>query len=281
MRPAPRPTDPSPASPLRRGARLPLVALLLALLFGAGLEGCGQLKKLKPGRARYKPTAVTKVLNVQIADLTPAIAARIAAANRPEWVTEARWAEVRKLYTQFDNAPLWLEEAGMKDRVRSLLAALEEAPDHALDTTAYPITEIRRAASETRLTDSASAIAIADADVLLTAAYVAYADDMLTGQVDPKTVSQSWHIGSNKTELDSALIRSLQDSDMTLSLREMAPQDQDYAALRVAYARYREIAAKGGWPEIPATGGAARMAGLHARLDAELAADSIGYVAAP
>jgi len=260
---------------------MPLVALLLALLAGAGLEGCTQLKKLKPGRAKYRPGAVTKVLNVQIADLTPAIVARIATANRPEWVTEERWAEVRKLYTRFENAPLWLEEAGAKDRVKSLLAALEEAPDHALDTTAYPITEIRRAASPARITDSASAVSVADADVLLTAAYVAYAADMLRGQVDPKTVSQAWHIGTNKTELDSALVRSLQDSDMTLSLREMAPQDQDYAALKVAYARYREVAAKGGWPDIPATGGTARMAALHARLDAEIAADSIGYVRAP
>jgi len=260
---------------------MPLVALLLALLFGAGLEGCTQLKKLKPGRAKYRPGAVTKVLNVQIADLTPAIVARIATANRPEWVTEERWKEVKKLYTQFENAPLWLEEAGAKDRVKSLLAALEEAPDHALDTTAYPITEIRRAASPTRITDSASAVSVADADVLLTAAYVAYAADMLRGQVDPKTVSQAWHIGTNKTELDSALVRSLQDSDMTLSLREMAPQDQDYAALKVAYARYREIAAKGGWPDIPTTGGAARMAAVEVRLDAEIAADSIGYVRAP
>lgn len=260
---------------------MPLVAVLVALLAGAGLEGCGQLKQLKPGRAKYKPQAVTRVLNVQVADLTPAIAARIEAAERPEWVTPDNWKEVKNLYAQFGNAPLWLEEGGVKDRVKALLAALDEAPDHALDTAGYPIDEIRRAASPTRITDSTSARAIADADVLLTAAYVAYAADMLRGQVDPKTVSQAWHIGRSKTELDSALVRSLQDSDMTLSLRDMAPQDQDYAALKVAYARYREIAAKGGWPTIPASGGAARMAALHARLEAELAADSIGFVPAP
>ena len=265
----------------RLAGRLPLVALLLVLLSLASLEGCSQLKKLKPGRAKYKPGAAAKVMNVRMADLLPAIGARIASADRPEWVTAENWAEVKKLYAEFGNAPLWLEEGGVKDRARALLAALREAPDHALDTTAYPISQIERVANEKRITDSSSANSIADADVLLTAAYVAYAADMLSGQVDPQTVSQAWHIGTNKTELDSALVRSLQDSDMTRSLREMAPQDQDYAALKVAFARYREIAAKGGWPEIPATGGAARMEAVHARLDAELAADSIGYVAAP
>ena len=274
------PTAGIPRASGRSGGRL--VALLLAgSVLVAGLDGCGEVKKLTHRRARYTPGTATKVLNVQMSDLLPAIATRIGSADRPAWVTPARWAEVKQLYARFGNAPLWLEEGGMKDRARSLVTALREAPDHALDTRAYPLSEIERVVSEKRITDSASANSIADADVLLTAAYVAYAADMLAGQVDPSSVSQAWHIGTNKTELDSALVRSLEDSDMTASLAEMAPQDQDYAALKVAYARYREIAAKGGWPKVGETRGAARDAALHARLDAELAADSIGYVAAP
>ena len=247
------------------------------MLLVAGADGCSKISKLRH-RAKYKPGAATKVLNVQMADLTPAIAARIESSDRPEWVTPERWKEVRNLYAQFGNAPLWLEEGGVKDRARSLLTALRAAPEHGLDTTAYPIAAIEKVASEKRITDASSANNIADADVLLTSAYVAYAADMLAGQVDPKTVSQAWHIGTNKTELDSALVRSLQDSDMTLSLSEMAPQDQDYAMLKTAYARYRDIAAKGGWPALPASGD--RSTALHVRLDAETAADSVGTIAA-
>jgi murein L,D-transpeptidase YcbB/YkuD len=267
-----------------RGRRRVFAPLLFALLLAAGADGCSKLSKithLGRKKVKYTPGTATKVLNVPMSALMPAIAARIESSDRPAWVTPERWKEVKALYTRFGNAPLWLEEGGMKDRAKSLLTALHQAPDHALDTTAYPISDIERVANEKRITDSASANSIADADVLLTAAYVAYAADMLAGQVDPKTISQAWHIGTNKTELDSALVRSLEDSDMTASLAEMAPQDQDYAALKVAYARYRDIAAKGGWPEIGATKGAARDAALHARLDAELAADSIGFVPAP
>ncbi|MDB4887646.1 MAG: ErfK/YbiS/YcfS/YnhG family protein [Gemmatimonadetes bacterium] len=278
---APRP--PGSARPRLRAVSV----LLLGILAVGTLDGCSKLKKvgskvahLGRHKVKYTPGTAEKVLNVPMSQLMPAIAARIGSADRPAWVTPARWTEVKALYTRFGNAPLWLEEGGMKDRAKALLTALHEAPEHALDTTAYPISEIERVASEKRITDSSSVNSIADADVLLTAAYVAYAADMLAGQVDPKSISQAWHIGTNKTELDSALVRSLEDSDMTASLREMAPQDQDYAALKVAYARYRDIAAKGGWPEVPAAKGPARDAALHARLDAELAADSIGFVAA-
>ena len=267
--------------PLHRARPRALSVVLAGLLAVGLLDGCGEVKKLTHRRARYKPGVATKVLNVQMADLTPAIAARIETADKPGWVTPERWKEVKRLYTQFDNAPLWLEEGGVKDRARALMTALHEAPEHALDTAAYPIAELERVASEKRISSAATANSIADADVLLTAAYVAYAADMLAGQVNPASISQAWHIGTNKTELDSALVRSLQDSDMAASLREMAPQDQDYAGLKVAYAKYRAISAKGGWPKVEGTKGAARDAALHARLDAELAADSIGAVAVP
>ena len=269
-------------SPPFRGVRPRTLPLLLAGLLAVGmLDGCGEVKKLAHRRGRYKPGVATKVLNVQMSDLTPAIAARIESADKPVWVTMDRWKEVKRLYTQFGNAPLWLEEGGVKERAKALMTALHEAPEHALDPSAYPIADLERVASEKRITSAASANSIADADVLLTAAYVAYAADMLAGQVNPASISQAWHIGTNKTELDSALVRSLQDSDMTSSLREMAPQDQDYAGLKIAYAKYRAIAAKGGWPKVEGTKGAARDAALHARLDAELAADSIGAVQAP
>src|SRR3712207_8915325 len=44
------------------------------------------------------------------------------------------------------------------------------------------------------------------ADVLLTAAYAALGEDLLTGQVDPKKVAgQSWFIDAQEEAVDSAL----------------------------------------------------------------------------
>ena len=261
----------APAAPRATPAHLrPLLLLGAAMLLLGGADAC----RIHPKRARFTPGPAEKVLNVNMADLQPAIASRIGKADRPAWVTPDRWSKVRAIYATFNNAPLWLEEGGAKDRAKALVEALRSAPEHALDTTAYPISAIERIASAKRLTDTASAASIADADVLLTSAYVAYAADMLSGQVDPTTVSQAWHIGTNKTELDSALVRSLQDSDMTLSLKEMQPQDPDYPVLVKAYAHFRKLAASGGWRPIPATAGPARDAAVRARLAASFVPDS-------
>ena len=240
--------------------------VLAGVLALAVLPGCKAVSK----RLRYSPRSVTKVLAVPTESLQPAIAANIGKEERPKWVTPDRWKRVRGLYATFDNAPLWLEEGGIKDRANALLEAIRMAPDHALDTTAYPVSEITALVNAKRLTDSASAKTLADADVMLTSAYVAYASDMLVGQIDPATVSQAWHIPAMPKELDSAIVRGIEGTDMKQALAEMAPQGDGYAELKDAYARYRKIAASGGWPAISSSSGPALVAAVAARVDPEL-----------
>lgn len=168
----------------------------------------------------------------------------------PSWITPERWKTVRALYAQYEYAPLWLEPDGIKDRASALLEALQSAPDHALRTDAYPIDSLRKWVNAKRIDSAATAQTIANADMLLTAAYVGYASDMLIGQVDPRTVSQSWHIPARVSAVDSALFATLQDSSMADGLGEMAPADSEYVLLKSEYARYREIVAKGAWKAV-------------------------------
>ena len=265
-------------SRLRRGARLfePGVHIALRLPYGALVlslalaQGCSQGAQPR----KYSPGSVERVLNVRAADLRAAIATRIGSDDRPPWVTPGRWQRVRATYQRFGNGPLWLEAGGVQARATALLDAVRAAPEHALDTAAYPLSAIERVVDAKRLTDTASAGTVADADVLLTSAYVAYAATMLAGQVDPKTVSQAWFIPASPQELDSAIVRGIEAPDMKASLAAMAPQDPDYNALKVAYARYRRIAASGGWPAVASGRDPVSRAALHARLAAEFEADT-------
>ena len=248
--------------------------MTVRVLYGAFVLALGVSLGCNGDNDRYSPQSVDRVLNVRSAELRAAIASRIGSADSPAWVTRSRWQRVRATYQRFGNAPLWLEQGGIQARATALLDAIRAAPDHALDAAAYPVSEIERVVDAKRLTDTASAGTVADADVLLTSAYVAYAADMLAGQVDPRTISQGWFIPASPQELDSAIVRGIESPDMKASLAAMAPQDPDYAALKEAYARYRRIAAAGGWPTVASGGGAAGSAAVHTRLAAEFEADT-------
>jgi murein L,D-transpeptidase YcbB/YkuD len=227
--------------PARIVRQLAFVALCAA-------AACG-----RQAEPRYVPQEVVEVLGVTADELSAAIRLRLDSAPPPSWITPDRWARARRLYTLFGDAPLWLEPEGAKERARALLAALDAAPEHGLLTDGYPIDSIRHVVENPRLagtTTGATAAMIAGADVLLTAAYVGYASDMLTGQVDPSTLSQSWHIRPTMAVVDSALAAALDDTSMATGLGAMAPQDAEYAVLRASYARYRQIADSGGWREI-------------------------------
>ena len=219
------------------------VRLLLPLGSLLVLAACGSGDPYVPGQA-------TDVLGVSMGAVRNAIALRVDSGKAPAWVSEDRWKRVRQLYTQWNNAPLWLEGEGVRDRATALLTALEQAPRHALATDAYPIDSIRRVVGSRDIDKGATAEALAEADVLMTAAFVGYATDMLTGQVDPRSVAQSWHIPARRTEVDSALIRTLQSASMEQGLAAMTPQEEGYLQLTQEYTRYQGIVSAGGWQRI-------------------------------
>jgi murein L,D-transpeptidase YcbB/YkuD len=218
-------------------------ALLLAVV--AGAASCKSHDKSK-----YVPQDVEAVLGVQASDVQAAIRLRVDSGKAPSWVPSYRWKRVQQLYANYQGAPLWMETDGVRERASALLAALDSAPSHALRTDAYPLDSIRRVVSSKKIDSGATAKDIANADVLLTAAYVGYASDMLTGQINPQSVSQSWYIPMRRAAVDSALTHTLQDSSIAEGLASMAPQDSEYTVLRRQYALYTEIVANGGWDSV-------------------------------
>src|SRR5688572_27272508 len=218
-------------------------------------------------RDPYVPGQAKEVMGVPMGAIRNSIAARVDSGTAPTWVTEAQWKRVQTLYANWKHAPLWLEPDGVRDRATALLKALEEAPKHALVTDQYPIDSMRSVVNDENLEKTDSPAALAAADLALTAAYVAYANDRLSGQIASETVRQSWHIPPRKNEVDSALVRTLQSPSMQEGLAAMAPQEEGYAQLTQEYARYQQIVAAGGWKELEGTG--ARRAVIAERLRAE------------
>jgi L,D-transpeptidase YcbB len=226
----------------------------------------------------YVPGESAEVAGVHMGAIRNAIAARLDSARAPSWITGDEWKRVKRIYALWNNAPLWLEPDGVRDRARALLTALERAPSHGLSTAHYPIDSVRLVVGKDEdINKGATAENLADVDVLLTAAYIGYAQDMLLGQVDPKATAQSWHISSRRTEVDSALVRTLQSPNMEEGLAAMAPAEQEYDQLRQAYTNYQTLAANG-WSEVSSS---SPKGDIVARLNVEgFQADSADLAAA-
>ena len=221
------------------------------LLIGAGAckgrhqaEAAGEVEPWTPP----KPDAIA---GVSADAVKGAIQQRLTGAT-PKAVATDTWRHVRALYAQFAGAPLWLDKTGLStDRVSELANALASADSDAIRVADYPISDLARAVTTLRANANPTADQLADADVLMTSTYAALGEDLLTGQITPSSVSQSWYINPREDHIDTALARTLREGPLDRSIQLIRPQDSGYDSLRVELMRYRVLAAKGDWPTIP------------------------------
>jgi murein L,D-transpeptidase YcbB/YkuD len=231
-------------------------AIRVAIIAGITLlSACGKVPlphKHRQITHNWKPAQVQTVAGVPAAAIDTAISQRLA-APRPKEVPANRWEHVQRLYKAYDGKALWMESEGPnRARTTALLQAVASADSDALRLDAYPLTELVQTIGEVRQSKTPSAQQLANADVLLTTAYIALSEDLLSGQTNPKTLAQDWHIDAGREQLDSAVALSLRSDSLDQGIALMRPQDEDYAALQKEMARFREIVNKGGWPTVPA-----------------------------
>jgi len=192
--------------------------------------------------------------------LPPAIAAALANVVAPAAsgrvpglsLDRAARALTRRLYERAGQRLLWLSDAGDSGRVDALVDALLQAPAQALRVKDYGLEALAEALQRARAQPTAAALA--DADVRLTAAFVAYGTDLLRGQIDPTTITSAWHIDPKQIEVGATLESVLAAADVPAALASLRPQDASYAALMASLADYRLIVGRGGWPMVPDVG---------------------------
>lgn len=236
-----------------------------------------------PAVSGWAPPRVNAVRGVGVESLRPAIALRLAAAP-PELINADQWRHVHTLYAAYDGAALWLDAGGLqRERGAALVTALLDATTDGLRLDKYPLDQMTRALDSLKATRAPAADQLADLDVLLTSAFVALGEDLLTGQVNPRTVTTDWHIDPREERVDSALTRAIRTDPLDQAVAMMRPQDPNYDALRKEIVRYRPIAARG-WTMVPAgptlrpgrLASATRLDSLRQRLREEgIAIDSV------
>ncbi len=199
----------------------------------------------------WAPAQLASVEGVPAPAIEAAIQKRLA-GSAPAKIDDDQWGHTKRLYKAYGNNALWLSPDGLhKDRTFALSNAVLQAEQDGMRMDVYPVGTLAQSIAAVQGTKKPTADQLADADIVLTASFAALGEDYLTGQVDPKTVAQSWHIDPQEENVDSALLRSLKNPALDKAIVTMRPADPNYAGLRKELDRFQKISVKGGWPVVP------------------------------
>src|SRR5206468_8604002 len=245
------------AAPITASLRSRMQILHGALLLGVAILGaCKGSESARAGKPEnpktWAPARLTSVEGVPATEIEAQMKTKLA-GPRPPKIDDDQWGHTRQLYRAYGDNPLWLSPDGLHEtRTKALTNAILGANTDGMRMDDYPIGALAQAIATLKQTKTPTADQLATADVRLTASYVALGEDLMTGQVDPRTVAQAWHVNSEEENVDSALARNLRYEHLDLALATLRPTDEDYSGLAKELQRWRVIVAKGGWQQIPA-----------------------------
>ena len=175
-----------------------------------------------------------------------------------------------RFYRPRDFTPAWDARDGGTDRAALLLETLATAEAHGLEPARYRLEAIRARQS------SSNGGPAAELDLLLTAAFLDYANDLRTGRLPPDRRDPDWGIPAARFDAVSALSEAIRrPATFPALVASLPPPAKDYARLVEALRRYRAGAARGDWPRVPpgaplrAGDDDARVSAVRARLAAE------------
>ncbi len=154
---------------------------------------------------------------------------------------------VSAFYRARGHAAVWLADAGpAAARLQALMAALAEAPAHALPAGRYGRAAL---AADLARIDAMGPAERAGLELALTEAFLTYARDVSSGVLEPERVDREIHhepIRPDRRALLEGLVAAGDPAEMIAAL---PPAHPDYARLRGRLAEYRRLAGTGAWAD--------------------------------
>ncbi|HMG12391.1 MAG TPA: L,D-transpeptidase family protein [Gemmatimonadaceae bacterium] len=235
----------------------PARTLVIGLVGLAFFAGCQRAETKGAGKTEnpqtWAPEKLSSVQGVPATEIEALIQKKLD-GPKLDRIDEDQWGHTKRLYKIYGSNPLWLTSNGLhQKRTKALTDAVLNANGDGMRLDDYPVGALAQAIGTLKQTNTPTAEQLATADVILTASYTSLGEDLLTGQIDPRTVAQAWHVNPEEENIDSALVRNLRYEQLDKALATMRPTDDDYAGLSKQLQNYRVIVSKGGWQPVPAT----------------------------
>ncbi|MBC8052428.1 MAG: L,D-transpeptidase family protein [Sphingobacteriaceae bacterium] len=171
----------------------------------------------------------------------------------PEFKEHLDWA--KKFYKERRFKLGWFKNNEIVPQAEKLFSVMQRSDEEGLDPKDYQLFNLQEKLKE--LDDAKKDTAKykdlqKKLDISLSAAYFNFADDYYRGLVVPRENREvEWDVKRNKIKLHKALMTMLGERKSKYPYAEFQPLHPDYANLKNALARYRNIQKTGGWPTVP------------------------------
>lgn len=219
--------------PLRRVQAIAFLAVLVC-------AGCHR---------REIPPEVGQIIRATVESET------VPASIKKEKERARAWDEMQRFYQNRQFQPAWLTAKEPRPQARELLQAIDAAAADGLDPRRYEKERLAGLLQEIEKTESyddpSAQRLLAYTDMHLTYTFLTLAAHTATGRQQPDQLRIDWYTKPRNVNLEGRLEKALADQGkLDDALRSLRPPEDGYRPLIDALARYRQIAAQGGWQEI-------------------------------
>ena len=165
------------------------------------------------------------------------------------------WRRVAEFYRGRRYQPAWSNGRRARGQAAKLLEAIRRTDEAGLDPRDYDLEHLAALLSlsnrKVARAESLRARTLARFEVLATFSMLRAADHLHQGRIPRAALDPDWVRDSLAGGGPEAVLKTI-GHDPARLFAELEPRQEGYRRLREVLARYRAIAAAGGWPQIPA-----------------------------
>jgi len=208
-----------------------------------------------PAQSQPTPDELTKAMASQLICYP---LQRVTVAE-PEIILKSEEMCLSLIYHELGPQPLWVTVDGPTAKAEIILEYIKNADLQGLDPQEYNLDRLLK------LWHTVSATELAQLDTSITYSLVKYIHDVSYGQLKPHETNPELFAEAGKSDFNPLLTikQVIGVSDLDQFFQKLPPQHYHYQSLVSALARYRKLAAAGGWPQV--AGGDSLRPGQHDR----------------